>query len=81
MPVCFYPSPEDWYLRLDARECAAKSQKKQRHLRRFFREDIAKHPDNGWSLFGLQQSLRAEGKTAEADEVRRKLQSLDLARM
>jgi tetratricopeptide (TPR) repeat protein len=31
-----------------------------------YREDLARNPNNGWSLFGLAQSLRAQGKTAEA---------------
>lgn len=31
--------------------------------------DLRKHPNNGWSLFGLMQSLRAQGKTAEAEKV------------
>ncbi len=34
-----------------------------------YREDLKRNPDNGWSLFGLAQSLRAQGKTAEANEV------------
>ena len=31
-----------------------------------YRDDLKRNPDNGWSLFGLAQSLRAQGKTAEA---------------
>src|SRR5205814_6705352 len=31
-----------------------------------YRADLKKLPDNGWSLFGLAQSLRAQGKTDEA---------------
>ena len=31
-----------------------------------YREDLERNPNNGWSLFGLAQSLRAQGKTAEA---------------
>jgi len=26
------------------------------------------HPHNGWSLFGLERALRAQGRDAEADE-------------
>jgi len=29
---------------------------------RIYREEIADHPHNGWSLFGLQQALAAQGK-------------------
>jgi tetratricopeptide (TPR) repeat protein len=31
-----------------------------------YREDLARNPGNGWSLFGLAHSLRAQGKTADA---------------
>jgi tetratricopeptide (TPR) repeat protein len=34
-----------------------------------FREDLRKHPANGWALAGLERALRAEGKRAEADTV------------
>jgi tetratricopeptide (TPR) repeat protein len=40
---------------------------------RVYREDLAKFPDNGWSLYGLAESLEAQGKTAEAAEVRSRL--------
>ena len=29
---------------------------------RVFREELANHPKNGWSLFGLEQALTAQGK-------------------
>lgn len=35
-----------------------------------YRYDLARFPMNGWSLFGLAQSLEAQGKTAEAAKVR-----------
>jgi tetratricopeptide (TPR) repeat protein len=31
-----------------------------------YREDLKSNPGNGWSLFGLAQSLRAQNKTEEA---------------
>jgi tetratricopeptide (TPR) repeat protein len=31
-----------------------------------YREDLRRNPDNGWSLFGLAQSLRAAGDAREA---------------
>ncbi len=34
-----------------------------------YREDLARHRGNGWALFGLMESLRAEGKAAEAAKV------------
>ena len=34
-----------------------------------YREDLVRFPENGWSLRGLAQSLRAQRRTAEAEEV------------
>jgi tetratricopeptide (TPR) repeat protein len=38
-----------------------------------FREDLKAWPRNGWSLFGLEQSLRAQGKAQQAEDVQRQL--------
>jgi tetratricopeptide (TPR) repeat protein len=32
-------------------------------------EDLRKNPETGWSLFGLQQALKAQGKTQEAAQI------------
>ena len=34
-----------------------------------YREDLKRNPENGWSLFGLAQALRSQGKTADATGV------------
>ncbi len=34
-----------------------------------YRASLEDHPHNGWSLFGLEQALRAQGRTAEAEAV------------
>jgi hypothetical protein len=31
-----------------------------------YRDDLAHHPENGWSLYGLSQALKRQGKTTEA---------------
>ena len=31
-----------------------------------FWEDLKKNPENGWSLFGLMQALKAQGKNDDA---------------
>jgi tetratricopeptide (TPR) repeat protein len=36
---------------------------------RVYREDLKRFPENGWSLYGLAQSLRLQGKTEEARAV------------
>jgi predicted Zn-dependent protease len=33
---------------------------------KMYREDLRRFPENGWSLFGLAQALRAQGKNTEA---------------
>lgn len=35
-----------------------------------YREDLARFPENGWSLYGLAQGLDAQGRNEEADAVR-----------
>lgn len=37
-----------------------------------FREDLKKWRENGWSLYGLLQALRAQGKTREAEKVEKR---------
>jgi Flp pilus assembly protein TadD len=34
-----------------------------------YRKDLALNPNNGWSLYGLAQSLRAQGKSQDAAAV------------
>ncbi|MEQ1439929.1 hypothetical protein AAG565_11230 [Fontimonas sp. SYSU GA230001] len=41
---------------------------------RIYREDLRRHPDNGWSLFGLAQSLRRQGRDADAEQVQRRFE-------
>lgn len=41
-----------------------------------FREDLALFPENGWSLYGLMQALKAQGKTAAAEAVNARLQEV-----
>ena len=36
-------------------------------------EDLKRFPENGWSLFGVVQALRAQGKNAQADIVQKRL--------
>jgi tetratricopeptide (TPR) repeat protein len=35
-------------------------------------EDLRRNPENGWSLFGLMQSLRAQGKDDQAVEIEKR---------
>ena len=65
-----YTEPKDWYLPsrqvLGALLLEAGKPAEAEHA---FREDLRDHPQNGWSLFGLEQSLRAQGNIDEAESV------------
>lgn len=39
-----------------------------------YREDLKIYPNNGWSLYGLAQSLQVQGKTKEAQEVQQRFE-------
>jgi hypothetical protein len=39
-----------------------------------YRDDLKRNPENGWSLFGLALSLRAQGKAADATAVEARFQ-------
>lgn len=39
-----------------------------------YREDLKRHPENGWSLFGLAQSLGMQDKTEEAQAVEKRFE-------
>jgi tetratricopeptide (TPR) repeat protein len=39
-----------------------------------FRAELRVHPENGWSLAGLEQALRAQGRVIEAGEVSRRFE-------
>lgn len=39
-----------------------------------YREDLDRHPHNGWALYGLAQALKAQQKIAEAAEIERQFQ-------
>ena len=40
-----------------------------------YREDLVKNSENGWSLYGLVESLRAQGKVEEAEAVEARLEN------
>jgi tetratricopeptide (TPR) repeat protein len=62
-----YDEPPPWYLPirqvlgkvfLDAGQATRAEQ--------LYREDLRQYPENGWSLYGLSQALRKEGKIAQS---------------
>jgi tetratricopeptide (TPR) repeat protein len=65
-----YDEPPDWMQPVrHALGAALMQSKKFAEAEQVFREDLAHTPRNGWSLFGLGQALRLQGKKAEAATV------------
>jgi predicted Zn-dependent protease len=65
-----YEEPPAWYSPIRQRLGAvllAAGRPKQ--AEKAFREDLVQRPENGWSLHGLAQSLRAQDRTREAARV------------
>ena len=65
-----YDEPPAWYMpirqRLGAILLAAG---RPVRAEKVYREDLARRPENGWSLFGLAQSLRGQNKTKAAAKI------------
>jgi tetratricopeptide (TPR) repeat protein len=65
-----YEEPPAWYMpmrqRLGAILLAAG---RPVRAEKVYREDLVRRPENGWSLYGLAQSLRAQNKTKAAAKI------------
>jgi predicted Zn-dependent protease len=62
-----YDEPPPWYV--SEREMLGRMllrMGKPADAEAVFREDLKRQPENGWALYGLEKSLRAQNKTAEA---------------
>ena len=72
-----YDEPTAWALplrqQLGAMLLAARRDKDAEQA---FRQDLVRYPNNGWSLHGLAEALRAQGRTREADTVAAKFQKV-----
>lgn len=62
-----YFEPPKWYYPIRHSLGAALVKAGQNaEAEKVYREDLRRFPENGWSLFGLAQALRAQGKDTEA---------------
>jgi tetratricopeptide (TPR) repeat protein len=65
-----YTEPPDWYAPTrNLLGQALLAAGRYANAERAFRADLAQYPDNGWSLYGLAKSLRAQNKLPEAEAV------------
>lgn len=70
-----YIEPPSWYypVRQDLGRVLLQASR-AKEAEAVYRQDLKQYPHNGWSLFGLMQSLQAQGKTREAQGVQRRFQ-------
>lgn len=62
--------PSEWYT--PARHhlgLALLKADRAREAERVYRADLERYPDNGWALYGLAQSVRAQNRRREASEI------------
>jgi len=63
----WFTEPPPWYFPVRQALGAVLLQAgRAREAEQVYREDLGRNPGNGWSLFGLTQSLRAQGNTTGA---------------
>ena len=69
-----YFEPPPWYTPVrHALGAALLRANRAAQAERRYREDLARFPENGWSLVGLASSLRAQGNNQDADAVEQRL--------
>jgi tetratricopeptide (TPR) repeat protein len=62
-----YDEPDDWFYPVRHFEGAALlDAHKAKEAEAVYRDDLKRHPHNGWALFGLWKSLDAQGKAKDA---------------
>jgi tetratricopeptide (TPR) repeat protein len=72
-----YFEPPAWFLPVRHALGAALMQSgKYAEAEQVYREDLKRLPGNGWSLFGLAESLRVRGKTEEAEKAESNFQNI-----
>ena len=71
-----YSEPPDWAFPVRHRLAEALlAQDLAMQAEQVYREDLELHPNNGWALHGLASSLRAQGRTDEAERVQRQFET------
>jgi tetratricopeptide (TPR) repeat protein len=70
-----YDEPPPWYTPARHNLGAVLLEAGRAHeAQKVYEDDLKKYPENGWSLFGLQQSLLAQNKKTEAEAAKKRLE-------
>ena len=70
-----YMEPPYWYYPVRQSLAAALLKlNREQEAEAVYRKDLQQHPNNGWSLYGLVESLSAQGKQKEAAEVKQEFE-------
>lgn len=65
-----YDEPPSWYYSVrQSLGAVLMDMGKAEEAERVYREDLKRYPENGWGLYGLHASLKAQGRDREAKEV------------
>jgi tetratricopeptide (TPR) repeat protein len=71
-----YSEPDDWFYSVRTMQGAAQlAARKAKAAEATYREDLRRHPKNGWSLFGLWKALAAQGKAGAAKKAKAEFQA------
>ena len=71
-----YDEPSDWFFPARHLLGAALLRAGQAsEAEAVYREDLRRNPENGWSLFGLAQSLKGQQRDGEARDVQRRFEA------
>ena len=63
-----YDEPPTWYYPVrQSLGAALLGANRAKEAEAVYQEDLRRHPDNGWSLYGLMLAQRAQGRTRDAD--------------
>jgi len=68
-----YDEPADWFFPVRHQLGATLLQAgRPLEAEAVYQEDLRRHPENGWALFGLAQALAAQHRDAESQAVRQR---------
>jgi hypothetical protein len=71
-----YDEPPAWYMPMRQRLGAILLEaNRPKQAEKVFREDLTRRPENGWSLAGLAQSLKAQNKQKEAAKIQARFET------